>query len=176
MEPRWAGLSGRMRAAGSWGTRAGKLFQASAAAARAPLGRAESPAAGAWARRGPRASSSVTVRRRGGAAARPRPGRRPGQGSASLRLGRGQRPGRGGAACLLGPLSRRRRPGLLLLRRRAPPPRGATSALPRPQPPPPARARRAAQPMPHSPGPRSERERHTPLQARPCGLLGRPLP
>lgn len=156
----WQGCGRRMRADGSWGARAGKLFQASAAAARAPLGRAESPAAGPGLGALPAPGSSVTARRRearrrglgpAGYQGRARPG-------LGLRRGRGQRPGRGGAACLLRSCQQLRRPRLLLLRRRrAPPPRGATSALP---------AAAVPVPPPMLPGP----------ERRPYGLMGRPPP
>lgn len=87
MGPRWAGLEDRVRAR-SWGARAGKLFRTSAAAARVPLGRARSPAAGAWLRRSPRPAAAS--RRAGGEARRRGLGPAGDQGKARPGLGRGR--------------------------------------------------------------------------------------
>ncbi|XP_072869012.1 uncharacterized protein [Chlorocebus sabaeus] len=161
------------------GARAGKLLQASAAAARAPLGRAKSPAAGAWARRGPRARRQrhgAEAGRRGGAASA-RPATRAGLGLGSS-SGAGGGSGRAAAARLVYSgrcqrrRRRRRRPGLLLLRRRAPPPRGATSALPRPPPPPaPARPPAAHAARPRARFPSAVRPSASGPERRPCGAF-----
>lgn len=137
------------------------------------------PGGGGLARAVPAPGSGVTARRRGGAAARPRPGRRPGQGSAwaRARAGAAARPRRRGLftrAAVTAAAAAAAAPAPPPPPRRAPPPRGATSALRGRRRPGPlaARAGRAFG-APHAAGPAAFR---APWPRLPAGRVGaRPL-
>ncbi len=141
---------------------------------------------GAWARRGPRARQQrhrAEAGRSGGAASAG-PATRAGLG---LGLGSGSSAGggsgRAAAAARLvysGRCQRLRRPGLLLLRRRAPSPSRRHLRAPQQPPQPSRRPGPPRRPCRPAPGPRSGPERRSPRapgsERRPCGLPGRPLP
>lgn len=136
------------------------------------------PGGGGLARAVPAPGSGVTARRRGGAAARPRPGRRPGQGSAwaRARAGAAARPRRRGlfTRAAVTAAAAAAAPAPPPPPRRAPPPRGATSALGGRRRPGPlaARAGRAFR-APHAAGPAAFR---APWLRLPAGRVGaRPL-